>query len=173
MRSLTLTRGVALGGALTLLCAQAANAASTPTGENTPVHLASSATAHAAAAGGSGSGILRTIIALVVVIVLIYAVARILRALKGRDEVRASGTGLSQIATLPLGPNRSVALVRAGRDIVLVGVAEQGITALKTYTEAEAIANGIEIPPDSDDLDPTERPLDRVLAGLRRMTVRS
>jgi len=173
MRSLTLTRGVALGGALTLLCAQAANAAGTPTGENTPVHLASSATAHAAAGGGGGSGILRTIIALVVVIVLIYAVARILRALKGRDEVRASGTGLSQIATLPLGPNRSVALVRAGRDIVLVGVAEQGITALKTYTEAEAIANGIEIPPDSDELDPTERPLDRVLEGLRRMTVRS
>jgi flagellar protein FliO/FliZ len=172
MRSLTLTRGVALGGALTLLCAQAANAAGTPAGENTPVHLTSGAAAHAAA-GGSGSSILRTIIALVVVIVLIYAVARILRALKGRDEVRASGSGLSQIATLPLGPNRSVALVRAGRDIVLVGVAEQGITALKTYTEAEAIANGIEIPPDPDDLDPAERPLDRVLEGLRRMTVRS
>jgi len=172
MRSLTLTRGVALGGAFTLLCAQAANAAGTPTGENTPVHLTAGGTAHAAA-GGGGSGILRTIIALLVVIVLIYAVARILRALKGRDEVRASGRGLSQIATLPLGPNRSVALVRAGRDIVLVGVAEQGITALKTYTEAEAIANGIEIPDAvADDLDPAERPLDRVLDGLRRMTVR-
>jgi flagellar protein FliO/FliZ len=174
MRSLTLTRGVALGGALTLLCAQAAHAAGTPTGENTPVHLSASGTAHAAAASGGGSSILRTIIALVVVVVLIYAVARILRALKGRDEVRASGSGLSQIATLPLGPNRSVALVRAGRDIVLVGVAEQGITALKTYTEAEAVANGIEIPPDiADDLDPAERPLDRVIDGLRRMTVRS
>jgi flagellar protein FliO/FliZ len=172
MRSLTLTRGVALGGALTLLCAQAAHAAGTPTGENTPVHLSASSTAHAAASSG-GSSILRTIIALVVVIVLIYAVARILRALKGRDEVRASGRGLAQIATLPLGPNRSVALVRAGRDIVLVGVAEQGVTALKTYTEAEAIANGIEIPQDAtDDLDPAERPLDRVLDGLRRMTVR-
>lgn len=171
MRSLTLTRGVALGGALTLLCAQAASAAGTPTGENTPVHLSTTGAAHAAASGG-GSGILRTIIALVVVVVLIYAVARILRALKGRDAVRASGQGLSQIATLPLGGNRSVALVRAGRDIVLVGVAEQGITALKTYTEAEALANGIELP-DDDDLDPTERPLDRVLEGLRRMTERS
>jgi flagellar protein FliO/FliZ len=173
MRSLTLTRGVALGGALTLLCAQAADAAGTPTGENTPVRLTASGTAHAAASGG-GSSILRTIIALVVVVVLIYAVARILRALKGRDEVRASGRGLAQIATLPLGANRSVALVRAGRDIVLVGVAEQGITALKTYTEAEAIANGIEIPEAvADDLDPAERPLDRVMDGLRRMTVRS
>lgn len=173
MRFPSLTRGVALGGALTLLCAQAADAAGTPTGENTPLHLTAGGTTHAAASGG-GSGILRTIIAMVVVIALIYAVARILRALKGRDEVRASGHGLSQIATLPLGPNRSVALVKAGRDIVLVGVAEQGITALKTYTEAEALANGIELPPEAaDDADPAERPLDRVMDGLRRMTVRS
>ncbi len=171
MRSLTLTRGVALGGALTLLCAQAADAATTPTGENTPVHLATSGATHAAA--GGGSSILRTIIALVVVIVIIYAVARILRAFKGRDEVRASGRGLSQIATLPLAPNRSVALVRAGRDIVLVGVSEQGVTALKSYSEAEAIAHGIEIPQDAvDDLDPAERPLDRLVEGLRRMTIR-
>jgi flagellar protein FliO/FliZ len=172
MRPYELTRGVALGGALTVLCAQTASAA-TSSGENTPLHLTGSGTAHAAAAGG-GSSILRTIIALLVVIVIIYAVARILRALKGRDAVRASGSGLSQIATLPLGPNRSVALVRAGRDIVLVGVAEQGVTALKTYTEAEALANGIEIPQDmADGLHPADGPLDRVLDGLRRMTVRS
>lgn len=173
MRSLTLTRGVALGGALTLLCAQAASAAGTPTGENAPVHLSPTGVAHAAS-GGGGSSVLRTIVALVIVIGVIYAVARILRAVKGRDAVRASGSGLTQLATLPLAPNRSVALVRAGRDIVLVGVSEHGVTALKTYTEAEAIANGIEIPQDAvDDFDPAERPLDRVLDGLRRLTVRS
>jgi flagellar protein FliO/FliZ len=173
MRSSTLTRGVALSGALTLLCAQVAQAASTPTGENAPVHLSTTGVAHSAASGG-GSSILRTIIALVIVIGVIYAVARVLRAVKGRDAVRASGSGLSQIATLPLAPNRSVALVRAGRDIVLVGLSEQGVTALKTYTEAEAVANGIEIPQEaSDDFDQAERPLDRVLDGLRRLTVRS
>ena len=172
MRSSTLTRGVGLAGALTLLCAQAASAAVTPTGENAPVHLSSTGVAHAASSG-SGSSVLRTIIALVIVIGVIYAVARILRAVKGRDAIRASGSGLSQIATLPLAPNRSVSLVRAGRDIVLVGVSEQGVTALKTYTEAEAIANGIELPREpSDDLDSAERPLDRVLDGLRRLTVR-
>jgi flagellar protein FliO/FliZ len=169
----TLTRGVALGGALTLLCAQVAQAAGTPSGENTPLHLGTTGTAHAAASGG-GSSILRTIIALVVVIVIIYAVARILRAVKGRDSVRASGSGLEQIAALPLAPNRSVALIRSGRDIVLVGISEQGVTALKTYTEAEAAANGIEL---SEELRPgfdqSERPLDRVLDGLRRFTVRS
>lgn len=172
MRFTTLTRGAALGGALTLLCAGAAQAAGTPTGENAPVHLSSS-TAHAAASGG-GSSILRTIIALVVVVAIIYAVARILRAVKGRDAIRASGSGLEQIATLPLAPNRSVALIRSGRDIVLVGVSEHGVTALKTYTEDEAAANGIELPPDGDaDFDRGEGPLDRVLESLRRLTVRS
>lgn len=173
MRSFTLTRGVALGGALTLLCAQTAHAAGSATGENAPVHLSSSGAAHVASSGG-GSSILRTIIALVVVIAIIYAVARILRAVKGRDAVRASGNGLEQLATLPLAPNRSVALVRSGRDIVLVGVAEQGVTALKTYTEAEALASGIDVPPPPDpQVDPDERPLDRVIDGLRRLTVRS
>ncbi|HET8977523.1 MAG TPA: flagellar biosynthetic protein FliO [Solirubrobacteraceae bacterium] len=168
-----MTRGVALGGALILLCAQAADAAGTPAAENTPLHLSPTGTAHAAASSG-GSGILRTIIALIVVVVIIYAVARILRAVKGRDAVQASGSGLAQIASLPLAPNRSVALVRSGRDIVLVGVSEQGVTALKTYTEAEALANGIEIPEElSAGYQPGERPLDRMLEALRRLTVRS
>lgn len=173
MRLNTLTRGVALGGALTLLRAGAAQAASAPSGENTPLHLTTSATGHVAASGG-GSSILRTIIALVVVIAIIYAVARILRALKGRDGVRASGSGLEQIATLPIAPNRSIALIRSGRDIVLVGVSEHGVTALKTYTEAEAVANGFDVPEDlAPDFDQAERPLDRMLDGLRRLTVRS
>jgi flagellar protein FliO/FliZ len=172
MRLITFTRGVALSGALTLLYAQVAQAAGTPTGENTPVHLTTTGATHAAAAGGGGSSILRTIIAMAVVIVIIYAIARILKAVKGRDEVRASGNGLSQIATLPLGANRSVALVRAGRDIVLVGIAEQGITALKTYTEAEAIANGIDVPAATDPGQSEERPFGEVLDRLRRMTVR-
>lgn len=171
MRSIKLTRGVALGGALTLSCAQVAHAASGASGENAPVHLGASTVAHAASSGGSG--VLRTIIALVVVIGIIYAVARILRAIKGRDAVRASGNGLEQLATLPLAPGKSVALVRSGRDIVLVGVGEHGVTPIKTYTEDEAVAAGIELPPqEPEDFDQAERPLDRVLDGLRRLTVR-
>ncbi len=172
MRSIKLTRGVALSGVLTLLCAQSAYAAGGGTGESTPIHLSGSTAVHASS--GGGSRILRTIIALVVVIAIIYAVARILRAVKGRDAVRASGNGLEQIATLPLAPGKSVALLRSGRDIVLVGVGEQGVTPIKTYTEAEAIAAGIDLPPaPEDDFDQAEKPFDRVLDGLRRLTVRS
>jgi flagellar protein FliO/FliZ len=169
----TLTRGVALVGALTLLPARAALA---DPGESTPLHLGQAPAAHAA--GGGGSGILRTIIALVIVVVVIYAVARILRAVKGRDA-RATGDGLKHLSTLPLGGGRSIALVRSGRDIVLVGIGEQGVTPIKTYTEAEAIANGIEIGDGGGGRDSNapgtreERPFGGVLEQLRRLTVRS
>jgi flagellar protein FliO/FliZ len=158
-----------------LTCASVADAATgTGTGENTPLHLGSGSAVHAAAGSGS-SGVLRTIIALIVVIGIIYVVARILKAIKGRDAVRASGNGLEQLATLPLAPGRSLSLVRSGRDIVLLGVGESGVSTIKTYTEEEAIAAGLEIPSDdaSDDFDQAERPMDRVLDGLRRLTVRS
>jgi flagellar biogenesis protein FliO len=175
MRSIFLTRGVALGGVLTLVCASTADAAggSPSGGESTPLHLGTGSAIHAAASGG-GSSVLRTIVALVVVIGIIYAVARILRAIKGRDAVKASGNGLEQVATLPLAPGRSVSLVRSGRDLVLLGVSEQSVSAIKTYTQAEAIASGIELRIEEEAAaDQTERPMDRIIDGLRRLTVRS
>jgi flagellar protein FliO/FliZ len=164
----TLSRGVTLAGALSLLPARAALAAS---GENTPLHLGRSTAKHVASSGSSG--ILRTIIALVIVVVVIYAVAKILRAVKTRDQ-RAVGDGLKQLSTLPLGGGRSLALVRSGRDIVLVGIGEHGVTPIKTYTEEEAIANGIHVPPEEgeDGADVEERPFGDVLNRLRKMTVR-
>jgi flagellar protein FliO/FliZ len=170
MRFTTLTRGAGLVGALTLSYAQMAAAA---TGEQTPLHLSTGGTTHAVSSGGSGSGVIRTIIALVVVIAIIYAVSRILKAVKGRDAVRASGNGLEQIATLPIANGKSVSLVRSGRDIILLGVGENGVTPIKTYTEDEAIAAGIDLPDEFDDgYDPADKPLDRVINGLRRMTIR-
>jgi flagellar protein FliO/FliZ len=173
MRFSTLTRGAGLVGALTLSCAQMAQAATGASGEQTPLHLSSGGTTHVVSSGGSGSGIVRTIIALIVVIALIYAVSKILKAVKGRDAVRASGNGLEQIATLPIANGKAVSLVRSGRDIILLGVGEHGVTPIKTYTEDEALAAGIDLPDELEDAyDPAEKPLDRVLNGLRRMTVR-
>jgi flagellar protein FliO/FliZ len=170
MRFSTFTRGAGLLGALTLSYAPMAQAA---TGEQTPLKLSTGGTAHAVSSGGSGSGVVRTIIALVVVIAIIYVVSRILKSVKGRDAVRASGSGLEQIATLPIASGKSVSLVRSGRDIILLGVGDHGVTPIKTYTEDEAIAAGIDLPEEIDDsYDPTEKPLDRMLNGLRRLTVR-
>jgi flagellar protein FliO/FliZ len=173
MRFSTFTRGAGLVGALTLSYAQMAHAATGATGEQTPLHLSTTGAAHAASASGTGSGIVRTIIALIVVIGIIFAVSKILKAVKGRDAVRASGNGLEQIATLPIGPGKSVSLLRSGTDIILLGVADNGVTAIKTYTEDEAVAAGIDLPEDLDDFDGAEKPLDRIVSGLRRMTVRN
>ena len=109
MKSLTLTRGAALTGALTLVHASAALAAG---GESTPLHLTSSGATHAASSGGSSS-IVRTVVGLFIVIAVIYGVAWILRQAKGAKR-RPTGRGLHQMASLPLGSGRSVTLVRAG-----------------------------------------------------------
>ena len=55
----------------------------------------------------------------------------------------AAGDGLETLATLPLGTNRSLHLVRAGGEIVLLGAAEHGVTPIRRYSEAEARALGL------------------------------
>jgi flagellar protein FliO/FliZ len=78
------------------------------------------------------------------------------------------------VASLPLGSGRSVTVVRAGREVIVVGVAENGVTPLRTYSEEEALALGIDVPPEDDSAPATsDKPSGRVLDSLRRMTVRS
>ncbi len=169
MKSLTLTRGAALTGALMLVHVPAALAAG---GESTPLHLTTSGASHAASSGGSSS-IVRTIVGLFIVIAVIYGVAWILRQAKGAKS-RPVGQGLHQLASLPLGSGRSVTLVRAGSEVVLLGVAEHGVTPIKTYTEAEALQLGLEVPEEEPfGASPVQRPLTRVADSLRRLTVRS
>jgi flagellar protein FliO/FliZ len=140
----TILRGAILTGALALASPATAFAASA-TGEHTPLHL-SATTARHSSSSMSGGSILRTIVALVIVIGLIYGIARVLRKVKGGGQ-RASGEGLEHLATLPLAQGRSVALVRSGSDVVLVGISESGVTPIKVYSESEALMNGIALPP--------------------------
>ncbi len=44
---------------------------------------------------------------------------------------------------MPLGPNRALHLVRAGREIVLLGTAEHTVSPIRRYSEAEAQALGL------------------------------
>ncbi len=185
-----------LTAALSLAHASMAGAYSPPAAaraENTPLDLGKTAAAHASGGGTSGAGITRTLLALVLVVGLIYAVTWVLRKLK-RHEGRAVGSGLESVASLPLGPGRSLALVRAGSELVLVGVAEQQVTPIRRYSEDEARAAGLlgsddELPARIDtlshesarslsrsigaDLPPMERSLQGVLETLRNWTVRS
>jgi flagellar protein FliO/FliZ len=121
-------------------------------GEDTPLNLPADTPRTVAGTSGSGS-LVRTIVGLAVVIGVIYGVAWVLRQVKDSREARVSGAGLQHAATIPLGPNRSLHLVRAGRELVLVGSAEHGVTPIRTYSEDEAIALGLIAPDEDDELD--------------------
>jgi flagellar protein FliO/FliZ len=127
-------------------------------GESTPVDLtgASDQSSHI----GGGGSLVRTIVGLAIVIGVIYGVAWVLRQVKASRQPRATGAGLASLASVPLGPNRSVHLVRAGRDLVLLGVAEQGVVPIRTYTEDEARAAGL-IDDDGMLILPAEEPGER------------
>ena len=154
--------------------------------ENTPVNLGGGSQTHAAAPGGGGGGFFRMLFGLLVVVGVIYGVYWILKQVKKSKEETASGRGLSTIATLPLGPNRSLHMVRAGGEVVILGVGESGVTPIRTYTEEEALEAGLigEDPDDWDEDGPGPNPADsrqptavsvlkKTLDNLRAATVRT
>jgi flagellar protein FliO/FliZ len=125
---------------------------------------------------GGGGSMVRTIVGMAVVIGVIYGLYWILKQVKSSREEKASGQGLAALATLPLGPNRSLQLVRAGREIVLIGVSEHGVTGVRTYTEDEAEAAGLlDLEADAEAGDPggnRNGAWGGILEELRRRTVR-
>jgi flagellar protein FliO/FliZ len=128
-----------------LLLAPAALAAD---GENTPLDLSQPKAKATEAVGSSSGGLVRTIVGLAVVIGVIYGLYWILKQVKASREDKALGSGLQTIATLPLGTNRAMHLIRAGDEVVLVGVGEGGVTPIRTYGEHEARALGLLADPD-------------------------
>ena len=114
-------------------------------GEDQPLNLPADSPRAISDATGSSSGgsLVRTFVGLAVVIGVIYGLYWVLRQVKASREERSTGSGLSSQAVVALGPNRSLHLVRAGRELVLVGVAEQGVTPIRRYTEEEALTLGL------------------------------
>lgn len=179
MNSSLLSRALGAAVSCCLLLPSLAVAAN---GEGTPLRLDTAAPVRTAQAapGGGGGGLVRTIVGLAVVLGVIYGLHWVLKQVKASKEERQSGTGLGTLATLPLGPNRSLHLIRAGAELVLVGVGEHGVTPIRTYSEDEAHRLGLV---DSDTDAPAPRaplggggtgsgaPLGRVLEQLRQRTV--
>jgi flagellar protein FliO/FliZ len=119
-------------------------------GEATPLRLDDANAGATEAAGSGGGSLVRTIVGLAVVIGVIYGLHWVLKQVKASREQRVSGSGLRPIATLPLGANRSLHLVRAGGEVVLVGVGDSGVTPVRTYSEEEARALGLLVDDDAD-----------------------
>ncbi|MBB4660986.1 FliO/MopB family protein [Conexibacter arvalis] len=165
-----LPRAAALAAALmiVLLAPALALAASDP--EDTPVDLGTS-TQPGADVGGSGGSLVRTIVGLAVVIGVIYGIAWVLRQVKQSRAERASG-GLAAVASVPLGGGRSLQLVRAGNELVLVGVADHAVTPVRAYTEQEARDAGL-IDEWGELVEPAEPVLAAAAAGGGAATARA
>lgn len=111
------------------------------TGEQTPLNLGSPSTGSHTSSGGAS--IVRTIVGLAIVLGVIWGLSWILRQVKGRRDPRVAATGLSSVAALPLSSGRSVHLVRAGNDYLLLGSAEHGLMPIHRYTEQQALEAGL------------------------------
>jgi flagellar protein FliO/FliZ len=144
---------IAASAALTgfLLPAHVALAKPSGPGENTPLNLPAQTSQASSTPGSSGGSLVHTFVGLAIVIAVIYGLYWILKQVKASKEERSSGQGLSSVATLALGPNRSVHLVKSGREYVLVGASEHGVTPIRTYSEEEAHDAGLI--PDAGEID--------------------
>lgn len=110
-------------------------------GESTPLNLTTTSTK--TSTGSSGGDLVRTIVGLAIVIAVIWGISWALRQVKNGRSSKAEGAGLASLATLPLGSGRSMQLVRAGNDYVLVGVGEHGVVPIHRYTEQQARDAGL------------------------------
>ena len=146
--------GAAAAALSLVLLAPAGALAATGAGEDTPLNLPADGGAKKISADSGGGSLVRTFVGLAIVLAVIYGVAWVLKQVKRSKEERGQGTSLETTAVVALGPNRSLHLVRAGRELVLVGVAEHGVTPIRTYTEDEAIDLGL-ISEDDAELDGT------------------
>jgi flagellar protein FliO/FliZ len=123
-------------------CLLTAPVALAANGENTPLKLDDSSPA-TTAQSASGGSLVRTIVGLFVVLAVIYGLYWVLKKVKSSKDSAASGSGLETVATMPLGTNRALHLVRTGREFVLLGTAEHSITPIRRYSEDEARALGL------------------------------
>src|ERR1700753_1336231 len=128
MMSLPFKRGAWITCALILIDAPVAFAAQTTTSfEKTKLHLNGDGIHHASGSGIGGS-LVRTIVGLAIVIAVIYGLAWIIRqSRKARSGPSLSESGLMQVASLPLGTNRAVTLVRVGDELHLLVTAYHGV----------------------------------------------
>ena len=144
MRIPPFIHGAATAALGLVLLAPAGALAATGSGEDTPLRLPADSGVKAHTAGSGSGSLVRTFVGLAIVLGVIYGIAWVLKQVKKRSkEDRGQGTTLETTAVVALGPNRSLHLVRAGRELVLVGVAEHGVTPIRTYSEDEALELGL------------------------------
>jgi flagellar protein FliO/FliZ len=128
-------------------CLLTAPAAFAADGEDQKLNLDETAGNAASQSASTGGNLVRTIVGLAVVLGVIYGLYWVLKQVKNSKDTADAGESLETVASLNLGTNRSLHLVRVGSEIVLLGAAEHQITPIRRYTESEAHALGLIEPP--------------------------
>jgi flagellar protein FliO/FliZ len=144
-RAATPMVAVALGACLLAFACPAAafKPVSKSGGENTPLNLTTPTTTTTTHTSTGGASIVRTIVGLAIVIAVIWGLTWILRQVKSGREPRVAAGDLSSVAALTLSTGRSVHLVRAGNDYLLVGSSEHGVVPIHRYSESQAREAGL------------------------------
>jgi flagellar protein FliO/FliZ len=136
-RLVSLAGVVMLGAAGSVRAAAGAAAAAAAVGAPAAVPFA--APAHDALPGPAG-GLLRVLLALVLVVAAIFAAAWVSR--RARGAVGARSSNLDVLAQLPLGPRERAVLIRVGERQLLIGVTNGCIRTLHVLDPASIQADG-------------------------------
>jgi flagellar protein FliO/FliZ len=113
----------------------------TASSENQALNLGAPTTGIKTSSGGAS--IVRTIVGLAIVLAVIWGLSWILRQVKSGRDPQVSSSGLESVAALTLSTGRSVHLVKAGSEYVLLGSAEHGVVPIHRYSEQEARDAGL------------------------------
>lgn len=90
--------------------------------------------------GGSVGGWLRTLAALAIVVVLIFAVRWVLRRLAPGARARRLPEAVEVLARTSVSARQQLLLVRLGRRLVLVGCGPEGMSTLSEVTDADEVS---------------------------------
>jgi flagellar protein FliO/FliZ len=174
-------RTTAITAAVAGMLLAAPTALAAKSSEDTPLSLPKEDAGTVATSGGGS--MVRTVVGLAIVLAVIYGLYWVLKQVKASREGAAAGQGLETVSSVPLGTGRSIHLVRAGSELVLLGVSENAVVPIRTYSEEEAMGAGLipvpELPAPSDEQRPAAAAapsaalvLRSTLDRLQRVTVR-
>ncbi|HYB24851.1 MAG TPA: flagellar biosynthetic protein FliO [Solirubrobacteraceae bacterium] len=168
----TVALGACLPAPIWVLAGASPAAAFTPStktgGENTPLELTTTSSGGSHPTSGGGASLVRTIVGLAIVIAVIWGLAWILKQVKAGKDPNVSSAGLASVAALTLGSGRTVHLVRAGSDYVLLGATEHGLAPIHRYTEAQAREAGLFVDEPAPERSRIVAAAGQLLSGPRR-----
>lgn len=106
----------------------------------------SSAGAHIAS--GASNAAFHMLLGLAVVSALIFGLYKLLKRTASKGDKTSRDDGWMQVvSTTPLGPSRSLHLVRVGSEVVLLASSEQSVTPVRVYAPEEVERLGVDAMP--------------------------